>query len=336
MILIFTKKFDYSTTCVMRWLKFLGKEVRRINVDDDGYKLDKISGEGILFRNTRTGELVNLNEASACWWRRNGISQQTFCGTALPQRLTAGDIDLSPFVHGPKNLISREARDLTEFIYESVYQSCQINLGRPVFNLNKLIVLKKAEAAGLTVPGYQVITNTRELKNIHAESARYVSKAISNGIYDEIENKRFYTYTEQIDNEWFEDEPDVSLYPSLAMELIEKKAEVRSFFIAGKFFSMQIKSQSSQQTSVDFRKYNIIKPNRTDLFKLPSPVEDKLEVLFDSVGLNCGSVDLIITKNNDYVFLEINPVGQYSMVGEPCNYNLDRLIANYLIYGTLG
>ena len=45
---------------------------------------------------------------------------------------------------------------------------------------------------------------------------------------------------------------------------------------------------------------------------------------------------MILNKNNEYVFLEINPVGQYGMVSEPCNYFLDKKIAHYLIYGRIG
>jgi hypothetical protein len=31
------------------------------------------------------------------------------------------------------------------------------------------------------------------------------------------------------------------------------------------------------------------------------------------------------------VFLEVNPTGQYGMVSDPCNYYLDKKIAEYLI-----
>jgi RimK-like ATP-grasp domain. len=114
---------------------------------------------------------------------------------------------------------------------------------------------------------------------------------------------------------------------------LKKKLEIRSFFIEGNFFSMAIFSQSSEQTKIDFRKYNNKLPNRTEPFKLPISIEDKLKKVFESIELNCGSVDLIIDKNDEYFFLEINPVGQYGMVSDPCNYELDKLIAKYLING---
>ena len=44
---------------------------------------------------------------------------------------------------------------------------------------------------------------------------------------------------------------------------------------------------------------------------------------------------LPLNKNDNYYFLEINPVGQYGMVADPCNYELDKLIAKYLINGKI-
>jgi hypothetical protein len=38
-----------------------------------------------------------------------------------------------------------------------------------------------------------------------------------------------------------------------------------------------------------------------------------------------------MTKKGEYVFLEVNPIGQFGMVSAPCNYNLEKKIAQYLI-----
>ena len=119
------------------------------------------------------------------------------------------------------------------------------------------------------------------------------------------------------------------------MELIDKKLEIRSFYIENNFFSMAIFSQSSEQTKIDFRKYNNVFPNKTEPFQLPKDIEEKLTQIFKEINLNCGSIDLIVDKNDNYYFLEINPVGQYGMVADPCNYELDKLIAKYLINGKI-
>ena len=47
--------------------------------------------------------------------------------------------------------------------------------------------------------------------------------------------------------------------------------------------------------------------------------------------MNCGSLDFILNKNLDYVFLEVNPVGQFEQVSRPGNYFLERKIAKELL-----
>ena len=68
-------------------------------------------------------------------------------------------------------------------------------------------------------------------------------------------------------------------------------------------------------------------------FKLPDDIEEKLDKLYKKLDLNTGSADFIVDKEGNYVFLEINPVGQFQMTSLPCNYNLEQKIANYLVYG---
>ena len=51
----------------------------------------------------------------------------------------------------------------------------------------------------------------------------------------------------------------------------------------------------------------------------------------EALGLVMGSIDLIRSTEKEYVFLEVNPSGQFEMVSLPCNYHLEEKIANYLI-----
>ena len=94
---------------------------------------------------------------------------------------------------------------------------------------------------------------------------------------------------------------------------------------------MAIFSQNDKQTKVDFRNYNDNKPNRYVPYVLPKNIELKITQLMQKLDLNTGSVDLIKNHDGNYVFLEINPVGQFGMVSEPCNYYLEKIIAEYLI-----
>lgn len=94
---------------------------------------------------------------------------------------------------------------------------------------------------------------------------------------------------------------------------------------------MAIFSQSDSRTSVDFRHYRPDKPNRRVPFDLPIDLENKLKQLMSIMNLESGSIDLICDNSNRYVFLEVNPVGQFGMISDPCNYYLEKKIAEYLV-----
>ena len=44
-----------------------------------------------------------------------------------------------------------------------------------------------------------------------------------------------------------------------------------------------------------------------------------------------GSIDLIKSTDDNYYFLEVNPTGQYDWVSVYGNYDLHRIIAEFLI-----
>ncbi|HEY0036114.1 MAG TPA: hypothetical protein VGB66_05465, partial [Longimicrobium sp.] len=51
----------------------------------------------------------------------------------------------------------------------------------------------------------------------------------------------------------------------------------------------------------------------------------------ESLEMRTGSIDLIRTRDGRHVFLEVNPAGQFGMVSHPCNYGLEKKVAEYLI-----
>ena len=330
MIIIFSIQNELSTNNVMDHLRMMGEEVIRINSDDDVYKFQYISNQDICFINTQNGKKYNLLDAKSCWWRRTGLSRRNFDNGLRREEFKTDEFDFTSLISKNRNILAEESRGLIDYIFNKVYSNCKINLGSPLkYELNKLSTLELAKKNDMLIPKYEIISNSNQ---ISLRDSRIISKSIVEGVYEVIDNNSFYTYTEELVGELDE---NVNLFPSLIMELIEKELEIRTFYIEGKFYSMAIFSQSSEQTSVDFRKYNLTKPNRTELYKLPAQIEEKLHRIFIELELNTGSIDMILDKKGDYYFLEINPVGQYDMVSRPCNYNLDYVIAKYLKNGKI-
>ena len=322
MIILLSSEFDYSTNVVAKWLDNLNQPFLRINKEGNKYCLDYIGKNKIYIRNKATNEKINILDARSCWWRRNGIAG------ILPTSFSDDEV-LSDLLNVK---IKNEHKSLIEYIQVSLYNRCSINLGAPRFNLNRLHILDLACQVGLVIPEWIVTGSSKHVLNYQQETQSVVTKAIDNGIYDEFNNKRYYTYTELLDPCFFSDENPIELFPSLLTKTIKKKFEIRSFFLADTFYSMAIFSQQDEITKIDFRKGN--GSSQTEPYQLPLVIENKLRTLFKRISLNSGSADFIVTDSNVHVFLEINPVGQFAMTSVPCNYDLHKKVANYLIYGT--
>ena len=336
MILIFTNENELSSLEVAKRLNFYKKEFYIINPEEDIFRFSKVDDKGIYFKNNLLNKDINLLDATACWWRRTGLGVNNFVESNFSDKIIKNENhNFNDILFGKKSVLNSEFSDLKDYVFQRIFENSKINLGHPkLYGLNRLTILDLARNYGLKTPYYEVISNTNQLNSSEKIGNNFVSKAIANGIYHVIDGKSYYTYTELQKREDYTNK-NINIFPSLIMNLVDKKFEIRSFYIDGKFYSMAIFSQSNEQTKVDFRKYSSSRPNKNEPFQLPIEIELKLENLFKDIGLNTGSVDLIVNTKNEYVFLEINPVGQYGMTSEPCNYNLDEKITKYLINGTI-
>jgi hypothetical protein len=118
---------------------------------------------------------------------------------------------------------------------------------------------------------------------------------------------------------------------SLFQEHVDKDYELRIFYLDGDAYAMAIFSQLDPQTRTDFRRYNRERPNRTVPFLLRPETAGRIRLLMDDLALETGSIDMLQARDGREVFLEVNPVGQLGMVSHPCNYHLERKIAELLI-----
>lgn len=63
---------------------------------------------------------------------------------------------------------------------------------------------------------------------------------------------------------------------------------------------------------------------------LPPNVEKQLLGLMKVLDLQFGAIDLIRTPNDEYIFLEINPNGQWLWIEDQLGLAVSRAIAEWL------
>jgi glutathione synthase/RimK-type ligase-like ATP-grasp enzyme len=99
----------------------------------------------------------------------------------------------------------------------------------------------------------------------------------------------------------------VALAPTMLQPYVDKAFELRCVVIGEKIFSAKMDSQADEKSRIDWRGGD---PEH-EIFALPEEVEASIHRLMDSFGLNFASLDMIVTPEGEYVFLELNPNGQW-------------------------
>jgi glutathione synthase/RimK-type ligase-like ATP-grasp enzyme len=117
-------------------------------------------------------------------------------------------------------------------------------------------------------------------------------------------------------------------------EYIAKQYELRITVIGQKLFAARLYSQDDARTAVDSR--DMSAPIRYEAATLPDDIHERCLAFVHSYGLEYGALDLIVTPEGEYVFLENNPVGQFLYVQQlvPALPLLES-VADKLIEGAL-
>ena len=317
MVLILSEEHDQSTNIVIDWLVHFKKPFIRINDTDSCTikKIDLTTDEIII---TVAGHEINFNDISAYWYRRGNFN------IALPD-----DIPNHPFQDEIRRNLKRELSILVDYLHLALMKKKHVGCFFDNYT-NKLQHLILAKKCGLQIPNTLISSEKEVVIDFLDQEKEVITKAISETIMFSFQaDGAIQAYTSVVKKEEI-NQYNESLFPSLFQNKIDKKYELRIFYLDGEFFPMAIFSQSNHKTKTDFRNYDNEKPNRCVPYLLPETIKAKLDSFMKLKMLSTGSIDMIVSRDNEYIFLEVNPVGQFGMTSYPCNYYLEKKIAEYL------
>ena len=308
MVLILSEEKDKSTNEVIRWLDYYGEKWVRIN-QEDILDVSFTENDIVLSMHDST---VKFSEIRSFWYRRGAF--------------TFGNIpdDISDHF---KKFLNEEHFHIKNYLYYLLHKKRSIGSIQTSV-ANKLINNDLAKRVNLKVPESYLLSCKSDLERILKKHKTITKVIAGNGFVNFDDSTSGVMYTTLIENTTGFPE---KFAPSYFQEYIEKRYELRIFYLKEKFYAMAIFSQKDSRTRIDFRKYNRKNPNRNVPYLLPKNIEKKLLRLMELIKLDCASIDMLVSKNLDYYFLEVNPVGQFGMVSYPCHYKLEKRIAKYLI-----
>jgi hypothetical protein len=107
----------------------------------------------------------------------------------------------------------------------------------------------------------------------------------------------------------------VALAPLIFQAYIDKQFELRCTVVGREIFAVKIDSQRTENTRIDWRGAwsdpNDPDENHYEVYALPDGVRQRLHRLMDAFRIRFACIDLIVTPDNEYVFLDLNPNGQW-------------------------
>lgn len=319
-ILIITHSQDNeSIETVSRKIKALNGLPIRFNVDEYPLKYSISS----CFENNEwkvyldyQGVRVSIHDVEAVWYRRSHN-----LGSGLSNVL---DKEFLSSAYG-------EVRTTLFGMLESLncFQISKFSQYRRLDSKEEQ--MKIASHLGLKVPETCITNNPQEAKRFVQERPNGVISKMQSSfaiMRDGVENVVFTNLVKQED---LEDIDTLQFCPMQFQEKLEKKLELRVTIVGDEVFAFAIDSQKTENAKVDWRKEGNALIADWVPYELPSEVKEKLLQMMDVYQVNYGAIDIIVTPDDEYYFLEINSAGEFFWLDRLIDGAISEQIANVLL-----
>lgn len=192
----------------------------------------------------------------------------------------------------------------------------------------KPVQLGAAVRAGLRVPRTIVTSDPADVARFADSAGSIIYKPLASSSLKR-DGRRQLIYTSLVNPEELAD-PAIRLTAHLFQEWIEHDHAVRLTVVDRKFFASSIYADSAA-ARVDWRSdYAALRYAVTDI---PGTVKQGVLALMGELGLRFGALDFLVTPAGDWVFLEINPSGQWSWIEDKTGLPIAAAIADALTSG---
>lgn len=320
MILCISHSNDfYTIDIVIKRLKELGKEVFRLNSDEFSHQLQfdySCDSQEVSVSIQQGDHSFTVKDIEAVYYRK-------LWRIALPD-----DLDDSF-----KNIYFQEYTTMRNLFFASLKDVPWMNPMELDHRIgeNKLEQLSFAREAGLIIPESLFTNDPNKVKDFFYSvcQGNMIAKLHGSLSRSMKGNTPFFptTLIQESDLERLDTLP---YCPMIFQRNIAKLYELRVIYIDGTFYTGKINAEASEAGKTDWRAANDIKPS-WEPYVLPDTVCTALDTMMKNIGLYFGAIDIIRRKDGDYVFLEVNPQGEWGMIQRDLGYPIGETIAEKLI-----
>lgn len=260
-------------------------------------------------------EIDLINDVDAIWYRRLRLGKQI--PKDLEQQLYNASINES------KKTFMGMLGSLQKFTLDPYHQVRYAS--------NKQMQLQMALELGLEVPKTLFTNDAAAVRRFyHETNAPLITKMQhSFAVYENGQEQ--VVFTNEIDETHLNDLEGLDFCPMTFQEKIEKALELRVTIVGQEVFVASIDSQVSKLAETDWRRDGAGLTAHWQMYELPEHIKKLLLQMMDKLGLNYGAADVIVTPDQRYVFLEVNPVGEFFWLDKLFDGGISRAIANVLL-----
>lgn len=243
--------------------------------------------------------------------------------------------------HLPRELLEFEPPEYRHFIHRQFEESRRIlwsifrhkiwinDPWHMVIAENKAYQAMIAKEVGLILPDTLITSNPDRVRSFHKRnrSGSVVKLLATSPILDHV------IYTNELDDDGLREIDALRSSPSIFQEKVEKSYELRITIAGNNVFPAKILSQQDTSTALDWRRKPVINDYEVKIepANIDPYLEKKLVMFLKRLSLRFGCIDMIVTPSGEYVFLEVNPNGQWYFVQLKTKAAIAKSIAELLI-----
>jgi len=317
-VLLLTHSGDFYTVDLVAHA-LARKGVRPIRFNTDLFpslvKLSARAGDDrVAHLFTETGEETSVEDVRAVWARK------------LWSPRMSDDLD-----ERYRSMCVNESAAALEGFLDALHDARWVNnLDHQRNAENKQRQLRLAARAGLCVPRTLVTNDASAARQFFAETEGQTIAKLLRPLAVSMDADTPFVYTNRVREEDLDQAEALRHSPMVFQELIPKAYELRVACVAGKAFAGALDATGTSRGHTDWRRA-APEECRWQAAELPTPVANSLQVMMSELGLVFGAVDLICTPAGEYVFLEVNPGGEWGMLERDLGLPISEAIAEALL-----
>jgi len=314
-ILLVTTRNDFSADLLIAELGRRGAPCVRWNLEDFPIQSQLTwrpeTGAALLKSGAQTHP---WNAFKSAWYRRTA-----------PPRL--------PAELAPGGMTDFAIKEIAVFL-EGVWDTTECFWVNPPARVraaeNKLWQLATAKGIGFAIPR-TVVTND---PSAVCELVRSVPAAIAKAIScsgTEFEGETWSLFTRPVTETDLQPQMAIRVAPCIFQERIERKSDIRVTVVGSRLYSAEITIRGERAVGeTDWRavdsKHLAYEPHT-----LPVKLAELCQSMLRQLGLKYGCFDFLRTTDDRYVFLEINPSGQWGWIEHEVGAPITKALAELLI-----